>query len=128
MSISPAAMFKKVRIAAGPSIRPSSMQTSITCAPAATCARAISIASEKLPSRIRRANLALPATLHRSPMFMKLASGTMRSCSSPLTAVTVSGVGRGLGLYAAAIGASALMKSGLVPQHPPMMFTRERSA
>ena len=44
MSTSPAAIFKNVRIAAGPSISPSSIHTSIICAPAATCVRATAMA------------------------------------------------------------------------------------
>lgn len=45
ISGSEAIKFKNVRMAAGPSISPSSMQTSMTCAPASTCARATERAS-----------------------------------------------------------------------------------
>ena len=45
ISGSEAVRLRNVRMAAGPSISPSSMQTSMTCAPASTCARATVSAS-----------------------------------------------------------------------------------
>ncbi len=45
ISGSEAIRLRNVRMACGPSIRPSSMQTSTICAPASTCARATESAS-----------------------------------------------------------------------------------
>src|SRR5688500_14310792 len=62
---------------------PSSMLTSSTWAPFSTCWRATTMASSKRPSRISFLNCALPVTLVRSPMLMKLDSGVICSGSRP---------------------------------------------
>src|SRR5690554_4825568 len=86
ISGSVAIRLRNFTMAASPSSMPSSMFTSMICAPPRTCSKAISTASPKLFSRIRRRNLRLPVTLVRSPIFMKLESGRITNGSSPLNA------------------------------------------
>ena len=64
---SEATRFKNLIIAALESSIPSSILTSMICAPLSTCCCAISRAASKLSSFIRRANLAEPVTFVRSP-------------------------------------------------------------
>jgi hypothetical protein len=58
MSGSAAIRFRKAHHGRLESSMPSSMLTSMTCAPFSTCWRATSRAASKSPSRIRRLNLA----------------------------------------------------------------------
>ena len=62
---------------------PSSMLTSMICAPPSTCCRATLIASSYFSSLMRRLNFAEPVTLVLSPTFMKSESSVMLSGSSP---------------------------------------------
>ena len=67
MSGSAAIRRRKRVIAATPSSIASSMFTSMSWAPLATCSRAMSTASSSAPSAISRANLREPVTFVRSP-------------------------------------------------------------
>ena len=109
-------------ISLGASSMASSMLMSTTCAPASTWVRAISTASSMLPSFMRRRNLRLPATLHRSPMLRKLRSADTSSGSSPARVSDCDDWGMARGDAFAAISAMAEICSGVVPQHPPTMF------
>ena len=62
--------FTNLVIADLPSIKPSSMLMSITCAPFSTCFNAIAKAFSKLPSTIAFLKMLEPATLHLSPKLM----------------------------------------------------------
>ena len=86
-------------------------QTSITCAPLLTWARAISPASSNLPSAISRLNLRLPSTLVRSPTITGRLSSSISSVSMPETSVCVAS-GTRRGLRPAAAAASAWMCAG----------------
>ena len=104
----------------------SSMLMSIIGAPSSICFAAIWSASSYLPSEIRRANFLEPATLVRSPTFMKLLRFTSTATASrPLTLSTFSSLfsGSWRGWMPARDLATARMWSGVVPQHPPTMFT-----
>ena len=110
------------------SSKASSMFTSITCAPFFTWSMAISMASANLSSLIKRLNFAEPVTLLRSPTFTNRLSSSMLSGSKPdkRMAVLICGNLRG-GMFSTA-SAKALMCSGVVPQQPPIMFTKPLSA
>ena len=71
MSGSGAIRLRNLVMANTPSSRPSSMLTSMTCAPDSACARAISSALSYSPLRMSFLNLIEPAMLQRSPTFMK---------------------------------------------------------
>ncbi len=77
--------FRNFTIASLPSIKPSSIFTSMICAPFSTCSRATERASSKFRFFISRRNFFEPATLVRSPTFMKLLSGVIIRGSSPLS-------------------------------------------
>src|SRR5690606_38660435 len=62
---------------------PSSIFTSIICAPPSTWSRATSNASLYFSSFMRRKNLRDPVTLVRSPTFIKLLSGVTTKGSKP---------------------------------------------
>src|SRR3546814_731173 len=72
MSGSAAISLRKVVIAHSASSSPSSMFTSMTCAPFSTCWRATSTAAVKSPARISRLHAAEPVALVRSPMLTKV--------------------------------------------------------
>ena len=74
MSGSAAIRFKKRLIAASESSSPSSIFTSMICAPPSTCCRATLRASSYSPARISLENFGDPVTLVRSPMLTKLRS------------------------------------------------------
>ena len=76
--------LRKFTISFSVSSRPSSILTSMICAPSSTCLRAIAKASSYCFSLIRRRNLRDPATLQRSPTLTKLISGEISSKSRPL--------------------------------------------
>ena len=80
-----ATRLRNVVISVFASSRPSSIFMSITCAPSATCLRAMARASSYFFSLMRRRNLREPATLHRSPTFTNPTSGVTSSSSSPLS-------------------------------------------
>src|SRR5690606_17465066 len=71
MSGSAAISFRKVVMARSASSSPSSMFTSMICAPFSTCWRATSTAAVKLSARISFLNAAEPVTLVRSPILTK---------------------------------------------------------
>jgi len=104
----------------------SSMFISIIWAPASTWLRAMSIASSMLPSFISRRNLRLPATLQRSPTLTKLSLGVTHNGSRPASVISGSTSGTTRGAYCLHNSASALMCCGVVPQHPPTIFTHRR--
>ena len=74
---------RKRSIAASESSMPSSMLTSIICAPLATCCRATTSASSYFSARISSANFADPVTLVRSPTLTKGMSSVSVKGSSP---------------------------------------------
>ena len=124
MSGSLAIRFRNVTIAASESSRPSSMLTSITCAPFSTWSRAIASAAEKSPAVISLRNLAEPVTLVRSPTLTNGISAVSVNGSSPerRSSGAMSGILRG-GLSFTA-SAMARMCAGVVPQQPPTILTR----
>ena len=91
ISGSVATRFRKVVIAASPSIRSASMLTSIRFAPLSTCWRATSTAAWKSPDSISRANTFEPVMFVRSPTITNPVSGVIRNGSSPENDVTGSG-------------------------------------
>ena len=124
---SEATKFRKFTISLFASNRPSSMLTSITMAPSATCLRAMASASSYCLFSMRRRNLRLPATLHRSPTFTKRMSGVSSNSSKPLNHIT-SGFAFGWwGILFLANWANLAINSSVVPQHPPTMFTKPSS-
>ena len=129
MSGSEAIRLRKMRISSSASSRPSSMLMSSTCAPSSTCLRAMVSASSYFFSLTSRRNLREPATLHRSPMLRKLFSGFTSSRSSP-ESQSVSDLGGAAGTCGRLPRASSgkwAMCAGVVPQHPPTMFTSPSS-
>ena len=74
MSGSDARRRKKRPIISTPSMRPSSIQISMTLAPFSTCCLATLTASSSLSSFISFANLGEPATFVRSPIIKKFFS------------------------------------------------------
>ena len=116
----------KWRISSTVSRSPSSRLMSITRAPSSTCRRAMLTASSYFFSLMSRRKRREPATLQRSPTFMKRISGVSVSCSRPVSCSSpVRGFGRWRGavLSAMSLGRRAMWAS-VVPQHPPTMFTR----
>ena len=116
--------FKKRFMQAGESSIPSSKFTSIMFAPFSTCPRATDSASEKRPSFIIFRNAAEPITLVRSPTNANGAffSGSTNG-SSPESA-SACDLSRGfLGANPEHARTIASMCFGVVPQHPPNMFT-----
>ena len=107
---------------------PSSMFTSIACAPFSTWLRATPSAVSKSSSRMRRAKRGEPVTLVRSPTLTKRESGAMFRGSRPASRVIGGGAGGTRGAAPATASTRARMWSGVVPQHPPTMLTRPRSA
>ena len=83
MSGSEAISDRKRTIAASESSSPSSMFTSMSCAPFRTCWRATSSPASKSPSLMSLRKRADPVTLVRSPMLAKSESGPRLSGSSP---------------------------------------------
>ena len=129
----------------------SSMLMSMIDAPSSICLAAICSASSYFPSEIRRANLREPATLVLSPTFVKLLCLTSTvTASRPLTFNALSVImpyfpdkpsffawlsvntsvfpDNCRGAMPSSALAMALIWSGVVPQHPPTMFTRPREA
>ena len=104
----------------------SSMLMSMTEAPSSICLAAMDRASSYFPSEIRRANLRDPATFVLSPTLVKLFSlRSMVTASSPLTFKGLWSFCPGIwrGVIPATALAMALIWPGVVPQHPPTMFT-----
>ena len=83
ISGSAAKRLRKRTIAALPSIMPSSMLMSRTCAPPSTCSRATAKAASKSPSLIMRKKAREPVTLVRSPIFTKLLCSVRTNASRP---------------------------------------------
>ncbi len=103
----------------------SSMLMSIMSAPALIWERAICSASSMDPSLMRRRNLRLPATLQRSPTFIRRhPSGKLASSSPARRRVVLSASCHRRGACRAASSAMAFICPGVVPQHPPTMFSR----
>ena len=111
--------------------RASSMLMSIIEAPFSIWSAATWRAWSYSPEAMRRANFLDPATFVLSPILQKLPS--LRSTftlSSPLTlkGLSPSCEGMDLGGTSLTAVASAQIWSGVVPQHPPTMFTVPFSA
>ena len=107
----------------------SSMFTSIMEAPPSIWLRATSSASSYAPLAIRRANFLEPATLVRSPMFVKMrTSRSQGSGSSPESQSLWSLAGHRRGAMPRSASLMALMCRSSVPQHPPAMFSNPDSA
>ncbi len=124
MSGSAAMRRRKRVIAATPSSIASSMLTSMSWAPFATCSRAMSTASSSRSSAISRANLREPVTFVRSPTFTNVSPGggiTTGSRPDRYVLALRSTIGRGGSPATAA--EMAAMCAGVVPQQPPAMFS-----
>ena len=110
----------------------SSMLISMMPAPSSICFAAIWRASSYFPSAISLANFLEPATLVLSPTFVKLLCLTSTvTASRPLTFSGVLSTDKAVlvdGQMPLTAFAIALICSGVVPQHPPTMFTRPFSA
>ena len=141
ISGSVAIRLRKCCMASTPSSMPSSILMSIICAPLSTCCRATSNASVYWFSRIKRANLAEPVTLVRSPTLIKSDSCRSFNGSSPakvnsaLKGARVSAVflaravpGRGRGAIPCTTSTMALICAGVVPQQPPTILRKPDSA
>ena len=83
MSGSAATRLRKRTMAACESSIPSSMLTSIICAPLTTCCRATSSAAAKSLASISLRNFAEPVTLVRSPTLTNRLASSMLRGSSP---------------------------------------------
>ena len=127
MAGSPAMWRRNTRIFSAGSTIGSSILMSMTDAPPSIWAAAMASASSYLFSEMSRANLREPATLVRSPMLVKLRLRSIRTGSKPLT-VNVSLVSKLRGVRPFTASATARMCAGVVPQHPPAMFSWPRSA
>mmetsp|Transcript_12459 Transcript_12459/g.31573 ORF Transcript_12459/g.31573 Transcript_12459/m.31573 type:complete len:207 (+) Transcript_12459:4854-5474(+) len=134
MSGSGMSMLRNFFIAYSPSSRPSSMLTSITCAPDSAWLRAISSALSYSPLRMSFLYFIEPAMLHRSPTFMKPRFLSTVSGSRPEMRISVNAGGRSRGLKGVplamafeTIWSTAWMCSGVVPQQPPSALTRPLS-
>ena len=115
--------FRNLVIDASESSIPSSIFTSIICAPPSTWCLATESASSKSSSLISLRNFAEPVTFVLSPIFVKLLPLYIVNGSNPLNLGSLSITGGFLGGYFLAISAIAFMCSGVVPQHPPTIFT-----
>ncbi len=122
MSGSAATRLRKVTIAFSESSRPSSILTSMICAPLATCSRATSSAVAKSPLVISLRKRAEPVTLVRSPTLTKGISGVSVNGSRPDSRRSRGGSGIGRGALPATASAMALIWAGVVPQQPPAML------
>ena len=123
ISGSAAIMFRNVTISCRAFSSPSSILMSMTRAPSATCLRAMAMAWSYCFSLMSRRNFLEPATLQRSPTLTKCTAGVTSSKSSPLSQ-SVCGFGAGTwGRLPSTNGKYRAMKSGVVPQQPPIMFT-----
>ena len=111
-----------------PSSIASSMLTSITWAPFSTCSRQISKASSNSPSRISRLNFAEPVTFARSPTLTKSESLPMLKGSRPERRCSTGLFGIWRGAQSLTVSAIAAIKSGEVPQQPPMILRKPLSA
>ena len=119
--------FRKTVISSLASSSPSSILTSIINAPSSTCLRAMLNASSYFFSFIKRRNLREPATLQRSPTLIKLISGVCSSSSNPESHIR-SGLPAGMwGRAFCTNGTYSAIYSSVVPQHPPIIFTKPSS-
>ena len=128
ISGSEAIRFRKCVIEASPSKRASSKFTSIMSAPASTCWRAIESASSKSPFKINFLNFGDPVTLVLSPIKRKPLSVVAFKGSRPAYRLRVSAVRSFLGGIFCTDATICLICSGVVPQHPPIMFIHPWSA
>ena len=128
MSGSAASRLRNVRMACTESSSPSSMFTSRICAPPSTCCRATASASAYCPARTSFANRGEPVTFVRSPTLTKFESGRITSGSRPQRRVRRSTCGRTRGATPRTASAIARMCAGVVPQHPPTMFSKPARA
>ena len=128
ISGSEAIKFRKRVISFSASNKPSSIFTSMTCAPPSTCSNATAKASVYCPSLIKRLNLAEPVTLVRSPTLTnKLSLVTLKAWSpDKRNAGSIAGSWRGAMFLTAS--AMALICAGVEPQQPPTIFKKPFSA
>ena len=121
---SEARRFRKCTISSFVSNKPSSKFISIICAPSSTCFRAMPMASSYFFSETSRKNLREPATLQRSPIFVKFRSGLISQDSKPEShRQEGTATGRWGVRPSSNFGYSAINLS-VVPQHPPTIFIR----
>ena len=121
--------LRNFSISAVESSMASSMLTSITEAPFSICLAAICRPVSYSPPEMSLANFLEPATLVRSPTFVKLRLRSMAMLSRPLTQrAPLFLPGIVLGRIPLTARASALMCPGVVPQQPPTMLTVPASA
>mmetsp|Transcript_5226 Transcript_5226/g.15529 ORF Transcript_5226/g.15529 Transcript_5226/m.15529 type:complete len:203 (+) Transcript_5226:2752-3360(+) len=131
MSGSGMAMLRNFCIAATPSSMPSSMLMSSTWAPDSAWCFAMSSAFSYSPFMMSFLNLMEPARLQRSPRLRKpnlLRSTSTASRPEMIMRGSAGASGFCRGLVSLTALASAAMWSGVVPQQPPSMLTRPRSA
>ena len=128
MSGSAAIRLRNSTMAFSESIRPSSMLTSMICAPFATWSRATSSAAEKSPAVISFLNFAEPVTLVRSPTLTKGISLVSVKGSSPESRISGAMSGTTRGGMSRTASAIARMCSGVEPQQPPTTFSSPSSA
>ena len=116
--------FRNLVMVASESIIPSSMFTSMICAPPSTCCLAMANAASKSPLKISLENLGEPVMFVLSPTFTKILSGVIVTGSNPLNLKYGSTIGIALGLIFFVFATMQLICSGVVPQQPPTMFTK----
>ena len=126
MSGSDCTRFRNFVIAATPSSIPSSMHTSMIGAPFSTCCFATASASSYCPPRMSCLNFGDPATFVRSPILMN--SSVCVNASIPLSRSFRGTAGTLRGGNPRTASAIAWMCSGVVPQHPPTIFSQPCSA
>src|SRR5262249_6611123 len=80
------------------------------------------------PLKMNFANFGEPVTFVRSPMLTKLRSGRNVRASKPLRRRYGSGCGGLRGFRPRTASATARICSGVVPQHPPTIFTQPFAA
>ena len=111
-------------ITAAESNKPSSILTSIICAPSSTCWRATFSAVSNSPSLIKRRNTAEPVTLVRSPTLTNKESCEILHASKPDNRHMGSMLGIVRGDSSSIISRNAAMCAGVVPQQPPIIFRK----
>ncbi len=125
---SAAIRLRKRRISSVDSSSPSSMLTSITCAPPSTCSRATATIASPSPARTSRAKAAEPVTFVRSPTLQKPLSAEIATASRPETRSRGTRSGATRGATPRTASAIARMCAGVLPQQPPTMFSSPSDA
>ena len=128
MSGSDPTRFRKCVIEVSPSRSASSKFTSMMSAPASTCWRAMERAASKSPFKINFLNFGEPVTLVRSPTNRKPLSLVAFKGSRPAYLPKAEILPGFLGGTFWTFETICLICSGVVPQHPPIMFIQPCSA